>query len=277
MTTQFTALITGCSSGIGRALAEVFQAAGYKVWATARKESDLAALSAAGFNAVQLDVNDAADVEQLGARLAEEIGGLDVLINNAGYGAMGPLLDGGAEGMRKQFETNVFALVGITRALFPLLRRNKGLVVNIGSVSGVLVTPFAGAYCASKAAVHALTDALRLELAPFSIDVMEVQPGAIASSFGSNASQQAEQLIDEKSPWWPLREGIRARANASQDNPTPALHFARNLLAAVQRDKRPRLIRLGNGSHMLPLLANLLPKALLEKGLMKRFGLNRTL
>ncbi|WP_010486544.1 SDR family oxidoreductase [Pseudomonas sp. S9] len=277
MTTQFTALITGCSSGIGRALAEVFQAAGYKVWATARKESDLAALSAAGFNAVQLDVNDAAAVEQLGARLAEEIGGLDVLINNAGYGAMGPLLDGGAEGMRKQFETNVFALVGITRALFPLLRRNKGLVVNIGSVSGVLVTPFAGAYCASKAAVHALTDALRLELAPFSIDVMEVQPGAIASSFGSNASQQAEQLIDEKSPWWPLREGIRARANASQDNPTPALHFARNLLAAVQRDKRPRLIRLGNGSHMLPLLANLLPKALLEKGLMKRFGLNRTL
>ncbi|MGX5220459.1 SDR family oxidoreductase [Pseudomonas segetis] len=277
MTTQFTALITGCSSGIGRALAEVFQAAGYKVWATARKESDLAALSAAGFNAVQLDVNDAAAVEQLGARLAEEIGGLDVLINNAGYGAMGPLLDGGAEGMRKQFETNVFALVGITRALFPLLRRNKGLVVNIGSVSGVLVTPFAGAYCASKAAVHALTDALRLELAPFSIDVMEVQPGAIASSFGSNASQQAEQLIDGKSPWWPLREGIRARANASQDNPTPALHFARNLLAAVQRDKRPRLIRLGNGSHMLPLLANLLPKALLEKGLMKRFGLNRTL
>ncbi|SNS19365.1 SDR family oxidoreductase [Pseudomonas segetis] len=277
MTTQFTALITGCSSGIGRALAEVFQAAGYKVWATARKESDLAALSAAGFNAVQLDVNDASAVEQLGARLAEEIGGLDVLINNAGYGAMGPLLDGGVEGMRKQFETNVFALVGITRALFPLLRRNKGLVVNIGSVSGVLVTPFAGAYCASKAAVHALTDALRLELAPFSIDVMEVQPGAIASSFGSNASQQAEQLIDEKSPWWPLREGIRARANASQDNPTPALHFARNLLAAVQRDKRPRLIRLGNGSHMLPLLANLLPKALLEKGLMKRFGLNRTL
>lgn len=277
MTTQLTALITGCSSGIGRALADVFHAAGYKVWATARKESDLTALSAAGFNAVQLDVNDAMAVEQLGTRLSEEAGGLDVLINNAGYGAMGPLLDGGAEGMRKQFETNVFSIVSVTRALFPLLRRNKGLVINIGSVSGVLVTPFAGAYCASKAAVHALTDALRLELAPFSIEVMEVQPGAVASSFGSNASQQAEQLIDEQSPWWPLREGIRARANASQDNPTPAMHFARNLLAAVQRRKRPRLIRLGNGSHTLPLLANLLPKALLEKVLMKRFGLTRSL
>lgn len=277
MTTQFTALITGCSSGIGRALADAFQANGYKVWATARKESDLEALSAAGLIAVQLDVNDAVAVEQLGVRLGEQIGGLDVLINNAGYGAMGPLLDGGAEAMRQQFETNVFSIVSVTRALFPLLRRNKGLVVNIGSVSGVLVTPFAGAYCASKAAVHALTDALRLELAPFSIEVMEVQPGAIASSFGANASQQAEQLITEASPWWPLREGIRARANASQDNPTPATHFARNVLAAVQSAKRPRLIRLGNGSHMLPLLANILPKALLEKGLMKRFGLNRTL
>lgn len=275
--TQPTVLITGCSSGIGRALADAFQQAGYRVWATARKEADLATLGAAGFTAVQLDVNDGLGLGQLAERMQAEIGGLDVLINNAGYGAMGPLLDGGVEAMRRQFETNVFAIVGVTRALFPLLRRNKGLVVNIGSVSGVLVTPFAGAYCASKAAVHALSDALRLELAPFSIEVMEVQPGAIASSFGANASQEAEQLLDEASPWWPIREGIRARARASQDNPTPASHFARNLLAAVQRDKRPRLLRLGNGSRALPLMAALLPKSLLEAVLKKRFVLNRSL
>lgn len=275
--TQPSVLITGCSSGIGRALADVFKAAGYAVWATARKDGDLAVLAEAGFNAVALDVNDAEAAERLAERLEGEIGGLDVLINNAGYGAMGPLLDGGAPAMRQQFETNVFAIVGVTRAFFPLLRRNKGLVVNIGSVSGVLVTPFAGAYCASKAAVHALSDALRLELAPFSIEVMEVQPGAIASSFGANASQQAEALIREDSPWWPLRDGIRARANASQDNPTPALHFARQLLAAVQAGKRPRLLRLGNGSRVLPLLAALLPKALLERVLSKRFGLTQKL
>ncbi|MFZ3204701.1 MAG: SDR family oxidoreductase [Pseudomonas sp.] len=275
--TQPTVLITGCSSGIGRALADAFQQAGYRVWATARKEADLATLGAAGFTAVQLDVNDGLGLGQLAERMQAEIGGLDVLINNAGYGAMGPLLDGGVEAMRRQFETNVFAIVGVTRAFFPLLRRNKGLVVNIGSVSGVLVTPFAGAYCASKAAVHALSDALRLELAPFAIEVMEVQPGAIASSFGANASQEAEQLLDEASPWWPIREGIRARARASQDNPTPASHFARNLLAAVQRDKRPRLLRLGNGSRALPLMAALLPKSLLEAVLKKRFVLNRSL
>ena len=126
--TQPVALITGCSSGIGRALADAFQAAGYCVWASARNADDLAALSAAGFTAVQLDVNDGQALGQLAERLKAEAGGLDVLINNAGYGAMGPLLDGGVEAMRRQFETNVFSIVGVTRACFPLLRQNQGLV-----------------------------------------------------------------------------------------------------------------------------------------------------
>lgn len=269
--------ITGCSSGIGHALARAFKAAGHQVWASARKPEDVARLQAEGFCAVQLDVNDAEAVNQLAARLQQEAGRLDVLINNAGYGAMGPLLDGGAPAMRRQFETNVFALVELTRACFELLRASRGLVVNIGSVSGVLVTPFAGTYCASKAAVHALSDALRMELHPFGIRVMEVQPGAIASSFGSNASQQAEQLVAPSSPWWPLRQAIMARANASQGNPTPAADFARDLLAAASRAQPPRLLRLGNGSRAMPLMERLLPKALVESRLIRRFGLDRAL
>ena len=266
-------LITGCSSGIGRALADAFKTAGYDVWASARRAKDVAGLSAAGFNAVQLDVNDSAALQ----RLSEQWGELDVLINNAGYGAMGPLLDGGTEAMQRQFETNVFSIVGVTQALFPALRRSKGLVVNIGSVSGVLVTPFAGAYCASKAAVHALSDALRMELAPFGVRVMEVQPGAIKTRFAKNAGAQAELLIHEQSPWWPLREGIRARSQASQDKPTPASEFAANVLTAAQKAQPPRLLRSGNGSRALPLMAALLPKGLLEKVLKKRFGLGGTL
>ncbi|MGH8354027.1 MAG: SDR family oxidoreductase [Pseudomonas sp.] len=274
---QPVALITGCSSGIGRALAEAFKSAGYQVWASARKADDLAALSAAGLVAVQLDVNDGAAVARLGNRLSQEAGRLDLLINNAGYGAMGPLLDGGVDALRRQFETNLFAPLGLTQALFPLLRSSKGLVVNIGSVSGVLVTPFAGAYCASKAAVHALSDAQRMELAPFGIDVMEVQPGAIASSFGANARQQAEQLIAEDSPWWPVRDGIRARANASQDQPTPASDFARELLGAVQGHPRPRLLRVGHGSRALPLIERWVPQWLVEWVLKRRLGLDRRL
>ncbi len=266
-------LITGCSSGIGRALADAFKTAGYEVWASARRPDDVAALATAGFKAVQLDVNDGVTLKAL----AEQIGGLDVLINNAGYGAMGPLLDGGTEAMQRQFETNVFSIVGVTQALFPALRRSKGLVVNIGSVSGVLVTPFAGAYCASKAAVHALSDALRMELAPFGVGVMEVQPGAINTSFAKNAGAQAELLISEKSPWWPLRDSIRARSQASQDKPTPASHFAAQVLHAAQQSTPPRLLRAGNGSRALPLMAALLPKGLLETVLKKRFGLNGSL
>ncbi|MEN0109066.1 MAG: SDR family oxidoreductase [Pseudomonas sp.] len=272
-----TVLITGCSSGIGRALADAFKTAGYRVWATARKTPDLDALAAAGFTAVHLDVNDSAAVAQLAARISSEAGGLDVLINNAGYGAMGPLLDGGREALQRQFDTNVFALLDVTRALFPLLRANRGVVVNIGSVSGVLVTPFAAAYCASKAAVHALSDGLRMELAPFGVRVLEVQPGAIESSFGANATREAEQLIAEDSPWWPIREGIRARARASQDKPTPASDVAQTILAAVQRPTPPRLLRVGNGGRALPLLAALVPKAVLEWGLKKKFGLAGTL
>ncbi|MFJ4431890.1 SDR family oxidoreductase [Pseudomonas sp. NPDC089395] len=268
-----TVLITGCSSGIGRALADAFRDAGYKVWATARKPDDVERLSAAGFTARQLDVNDTDAL----TRLAEEIETLDMLINNAGYGAMGPLLDGGVDAMRQQFETNVFAVVGVTRALFPLLRRTRGLVVNIGSVSGVLVTPFAGAYCASKAAVNALSDALRLELAPFGVRVMEVQPGAIASQFASNAQRQAEQVLAADSPWWPLREHVQARARASQDKPTSAAAFAQGLLAATRKSPVPAVVRLGNGSTALPLMARLLPRRLLDWALRKRFGLLRPL
>jgi len=270
-------LITGCSSGIGRAMADAFKSAGHEVWTTARKPVDVQALAAAGFRAVELDVNDSAAIARLATELEQQGKGLDVLINNAGYGGIGPLLDGGVEGMRRQFETNVFSIVGVTGALFPLLRQNKGMVVNIGSVSGVLVTPFAGAYCASKAAVHAMSDALRMELAPFGMHVMEVQPGAIDTHFTKNASHEAERVIREGSPWWPLREGIRARANASQGNPTPASDFARDVLDAVQQARPPRLLRSGNGSRALPLMELLLPKALLEKILSKRFKLHQTL
>lgn len=270
-------LITGCSSGIGRALADAFRDAGHDVWATARKPEDVEQLSAAGFTARQLDVNDEQALARLADELQTQLGGLDVLINNAGFGAMGPLLDGGVDALRQQFDTNVFAVVGVTRALFPLLRRARGLVVNIGSVSGVLVTPFAGAYCASKAAVHALSDALRLELAPFGIQVMQVQPGAIASQFASNAQRQADQVLAADSAWWPLREHVQARARASQDKPTPAAEFAKSVLAAVGKAPVPPLVRLGNGSTALPLMARLLPRRLLDWALRKRFGLLRPL
>lgn len=269
------ALITGCSSGIGHALAHGFKDAGYDVWATARKVEDVASLQAEGFTAFELDVTDAQALSDLTERLALDGAGIDVLVNNAGYGAIGPVLDGDAQTLRRQFETNVFALVAMTRALLPALRIRQGLVVNIGSVSGVLVTPFAGVYCASKAAVHALNEAMRMELAPLGVRVLEVQPGAIDTRFADNAADHAQLSVSKDSPWWPWREGIKARSRASQDRPTPVTEFARRVLTAAQKPKPPALIRVGNGSRALPLLVALLPRALLDKVLMRRFGLDR--
>ncbi|MBD1550818.1 SDR family oxidoreductase [Pseudomonas typographi] len=260
-------LITGCSSGIGLATARALKAAGHQVWATARKAEDLTRLEGEGFTARRLDVTDSAAVQALAA----ELPALDVLVNNAGYGAIGPLLDMPPATLQAQFDTNLFALLTVTRACLGHLRASRGLVVNIGSVSGMLVTPFAGAYCASKAAVHAVSDALRMELAGLGVRVMEVQPGAIGSHFADNASAQAELNLAEGSPWWPLREHIRNRARASQQHGTAPEAVARAIARALPRP--PRVLRVGRGSRALPWLARWVPGRLVDAVLRRRFGL----
>lgn len=267
------ALITGCSSGIGRELALAFSRSGYRVWGTVRRETDQQALRDANIRSVILDVQNHQAFDALAEQIASLEGRVDVLINNAGIGIMGPLLDLPAERLQQQFIVNCAAPISLTRSLLPLLRQSQGLVINIGSVSGYLTTPFAGAYCASKAALHALSDALSLELAPLGVRVMQVQPGAIASQFGANSSQAAEQLIREDSPWWPFREGIRARANASQDQPTPATQLAQAVLKASQQATPPAVLRIGNGSWALPWIARWVPRALRDLLLRRHFGL----
>ncbi|PVZ16017.1 MULTISPECIES: SDR family oxidoreductase [unclassified Pseudomonas] len=260
-------LITGCSSGIGLATARALKAAGHSVWATARSPEDVARLAAEGFVARQLDVTDSDTVQALAAELPE----LDVLINNAGYGLIGPLLDMPDAALRAQFDTNLIGLLSMTRACLPALRRRQGLVVNIGSVSALMVTPFAGAYCASKAAVHAASDALRMELAPLGVRLMEVQPGAIATRFAEQAGLQAEQVIDEQSPWWPWREQVRKRAQASQQHGAAPEAVGRAIADALNR--APRVLRVGNGSRALPWLVRWLPGPWLDRILSRRFGL----
>ncbi len=272
--TRPVVLITGCSSGIGQALAEAFIAAEYQVWATARRPESLGPLVEKGAVAVQLDVNDQDQISACAERLRTEAGRLDVLINNAGYGAMGPVLDADRETLLHQFDTNVFAPLQMVRACAELLRVSQGLIVNIGSVSGVTTTPFSGVYCASKAALHALSDALRLELAPFGIEVMTVLPGAIASDFGNNAS--AAITLNEDSWFKPWEKAVRARARASQNaSSTPAAEFAQELLGYVKNPLRPQEVLIGANSRKMVALKRWLPTSLLDGQLRKRFGLEK--
>jgi short-subunit dehydrogenase len=269
-------LITGCSSGIGRALAEELHQRGRVVYATARRLETLEPLEGQGIRTAPLDVNDAASIDALMGRLREDGASVDLLINNAGFGAMGPLAELPLGELRLQFETNVFAVMALTQAVLPgMVERRSGRIVNIGSVSGVLPTPFSGAYCASKAAVHALSDALRMELAPFGVHVLTVQPGAVQSEFGATAGSAAAERKEQLSLYAPIADAIAARASASQEGPTPTEVFARKLVdAMLAKNPRP-VIRLGRRSTLMPLLKRWVPTRLLDRSLSRRFQLDR--
>jgi len=270
------ALITGCSSGIGQALAQVCLDEGYTVYATARNPDSLTPLTSRGAIAVTLDVNQPDLVAACAQRLRNEAGRLDLLVNNAGYGAMGPVLDADRATLLRQFDTNVFAPLEMVRAHADLLREAKGLIVNIGSVSGVTTTPFSGVYCASKSALHALSDALRLELAPFDISVLTVQPGAIASEFGNNAS--AAITLADTSWFKPWEKAVQARAAASQNaKSTPAREFAVELMGYIRNPLRPETALIGSGARGMVRLKRWLPTSILDSQLRRRFRLDRRL
>ncbi|MDX1510178.1 MAG: SDR family NAD(P)-dependent oxidoreductase [Nitriliruptorales bacterium] len=269
-----TILITGCSSGIGRALANEFVSRGHLVYATARKTSDLDALERAGFRPLTLDVRDHEQIDAALRTIAEEVGHLDVLVNNAGINAVGAVLDVPAEKLREQLEINVIGPIELVRRAFPLMRDRDARIVNIGSVVGVHATPFAGPYSASKAALHRLNDALRMELAPFGIHVLLVQPGAIRSAMGDNASANA--TVDGLGPYAKIADRVEARARLSQEGkPTPAEEFAVPVVAAALADKPPALVREGANSWILPTLERWVPTSISDRVLSRKFGLHR--
>ena len=274
MAPQSVILITGCSSGIGAALAEEFHERGHRVYATARRTESLEALAARGMRTLALDVTDATSIAAAAAVIAQEAGRLDMLVNNAGYGLYGAVTDLSANELRRQIETNVIAPVQMARAFLPLmLPQRRGRIVNVGSVSGVLTTPFAGAYCASKAALHALSDAMRMELAPFGIEVVTVQPGSVTSNLGATGSSNA--ALPTGSIFTPLAGSIRDRAQISQQGAMPARDFARKVALAVLADAAPVLVRGGPHSFRLPFLERWVPTRVLDRKLSRMFGLDR--
>ena len=184
-----SALITGCSSGLGLYMAESLQRDGWKVFATARKEQDIENLKSKGIDAYYLDVTDSGSIEKLVKYVSEKTDGkLYALINNAGCGYSGALEDITRDAMRHQFEVNVFGVHELTNQVIPIFRKNKtGRIVNISSAAGRFSTPFMGAYSASKFALEALSDALRFELRNTGIKISIIEPGPLKSDFSKNA------------------------------------------------------------------------------------------
>lgn len=266
-------LISGCSSGIGLSLAHEFASLGCRVFATARKPEVIEHLKNEKINTLALDVTDQQSIDACVAEALDRAGRIDVLVNNAGYALIGPIIDLSIDDLRREFETNVIGLVALTKAVTPqMIERKSGLIVNIASVSGVCATPFAGAYCATKAAVNLLSVSMRIELAPFGISVVTVQPGAIKSKFGEAASNSIK--LQENSVYAPVAGYIQERAISSQKNPTKAEEFSRKLVDSLFLKKIPKVIRLGRQSTQLPLVAAL-PLSQFDRLMSKTFGLNK--
>jgi len=275
---QRTILITGCSSGIGAALATELHKRGNRVYASARRPDTLAPLTELGLDTLALDVNDDASIATAMARIESEVGHLDMLINNAGFSQVGAVVDLTREDLRKQYETNVVSPVAMTRAALPLLRagaagKGKAIVVNVGSIVGLFTTPFSGAYSSSKAALHSLSDGLRMELAPFGIRVVTIQPGGVRSAFGNHAEEAIR--LPEDSLYRPVEAGILARAQAGQQGATPVQEFVEPVVDALLRPSPPAVIRGGKNSIRLPLLKKLLPLQTFDRMVSKVFGLDR--
>lgn len=177
-------LITGCSSGVGHAAALAFRRAGYETFATARDLATLDDLRAAGCFSLALDVTDEEACRAAVAAAEEKCGAVGILVNNAGYGQYGPLERLPLDALRRQFETNVFGPLRLAQLVLPGMRRaRQGRIVNVSSVAGRVSVLGGGAYHASKFALEALTDALRPEVEPFGVSVVNVLPGPIATRF----------------------------------------------------------------------------------------------
>ena len=267
-------LITGCSSGIGRALTRELAERGHRVFPSARRPETIEDLRLDRVEPIELDVTDALSISKAVQTVVDYAGRIDILINNAGLISVGPLAEIPIDDFRRNFETNVTGPLALVQAVFPhMANQGSGRIVNVGSVVGVVGTPFAGSYCTTKSAFHMLSDVLRMEVAPFGIDVIVVQPGAVRSSIGDNASQGLERYQDERSRYHSLAKQIAARARLSQQNPMPTDEFARTVVDAITRDPAPRLVRAGRSSALLPALGALVPGTLLDRILAKRFGL----
>jgi len=268
-------MVTGCSSGIGLALCRELKKRNCIVYATARKESAIAALKAEGFEAVILDVVSEKSIKEAVAEVHKKEGRIDVLINNAGINIYGPLIEQDLNEVKNLFETNVFGVLAVSKHVAPIMiTQKKGKIVNIGSVVGLLAIPFGGSYSASKSAVNALSDALRMELAPFGIEVSSVITGGVKSEIANNAIHTLEKHKDSKN-YGGYYEYMKQRAAAGQVNGVPAEVFAQKLVRQILNAKLPARLYGGGLVSMFYWMSVLLPLFIIHWIFTRRFGLTK--
>ena len=237
---EWVSLVTGCSSGIGRALARELARRGQRCFASARRPESVRELAAEGLEAVQLDVDDPGSIRTAVDTVLERAGRIDLLVNNAGQSLFGPLAELPLEGIDALYRTDLRGPLAVAQAVVPAMaRQGSGRIANVGSMVGVVPTPWTGAYCAMKAALHTLSEVLRIEVAPLGIEVIVVQPGAVRSEVANNAPIDLDRYAAPGS----LYRGAAPRSGAgrrrrSAIRPEPKILRARSPMRSRARAHR---------------------------------------
>jgi NAD(P)-dependent dehydrogenase (short-subunit alcohol dehydrogenase family) len=248
------AFVTGASSGIGAAISRALLREGYVVYAAARRREPMAPLECEGARLLSLDLTEESSVRHTVSRVLEDEGRIDVLVNNAGYGSYGALEEVPLEEARRQFEVNLFGLARLIQLSLPAMRAQRfGRIVNITSIGGKIHEPMGAWYHASKFAVEGLSDCLRMELEPFGIDVVVIQPGAIRTEWSGIARQSLLETSGAGAYAGQARQTASMLARVDDGNGAPPEVVARAVSHALSA-RRPRT-RYVVGGGAKPLLA----------------------
>ncbi len=257
-------LITGASSGMGYQTARILAEQGHRVYGAARRVEKIEELAPYGVQALRLDITNEQSVTQVVQELIEREGRIDVLINNAGYGYFGAIEDVPISDAKHQFEVNIFGLARITQEVLPYMRAQKsGRIVNIASVAGHVTLAFGAWYNATKYALEAFSDALRMEVKPFGIDVVIIEPGAIRTDWGIIAADHLRDVSKGgayEQDGSRVAEGLR-RIYLSKIPTNPAVISRKIAKAAVCRCPRTRY-RTGRGAKLMVFFHQILPTRL---------------
>jgi NAD(P)-dependent dehydrogenase (short-subunit alcohol dehydrogenase family) len=260
-------LVTGCSSGIGRATAERLAKNGWTVYASARKPDTIADLGAAGCKLLACDVSNEDSMRGAVAEVEAAEGAVGALVNNAGFGLEGPVEEVPIDEWRRQFETNVFGMVRLIQLVLPKMREQRwGRIVNVSSIGGRLVFPGGAPYHASKWAVEALSDALRYEVKPFGVRVSIVEPGIIRTKFGETAVATVTEHGGD-GPYAVLSKSVADRTAGAYEGPMAMMSAGPESVARVieraikRRSPRPRYRVTAGGRMILVTRASLTDRA----------------
>jgi NAD(P)-dependent dehydrogenase (short-subunit alcohol dehydrogenase family) len=266
-TDQSVAIVTGATRGIGRATARLLAANGYRVFGTGRRPS---APSLDGFELVPLDVTRDESAAACVREVAGRTGGrVDVLVNNVGTGILGAAEESSADQVKALFEANVFGAVRMTNAVLPLMRaRHAGRIVNMSSSGGVSSVPFAGYYCATKHALEAYTEALRLELEPFGVQAVVIAPGPVSTTAGDTALRPDRPLPE----YADRRRKADAKYTAGIRGGMDPSRVAAAVLSVLRTGSPKPRYRVGGSSIAVSLLRSVLPGRLFEAGVKRATG-----